>query len=417
MMVRCSIFRVSLLLLSVVVGSLRAEWPQFRGPTGQGISPAQGLPLKWSEEKHIVWKVAIPGKGWSSPVVAADQVWLTTALDDGKSLRAIGIHRVTGKVLHDVEVFAPKSPVGIEKKGSHAAPTSVLRDGRLYVHFGTMGTACLATDSGRVLWRCTEFEKYRVGETSSSPVLFENRLILHFDGSKEPFVAALESETGRLAWKRLRSLPLRENTLHHRAFATPLLVQVGDRWQLISPAADQTHAYDPRTGEEIWHVRYLGFATVPRPVADRQRLFLATGFGNPSELWCIKLEAGMKGDVTDSHVLWKYSRQVPTVPSLLLLENRLYMVSDKGIATCLRANNGELMWQERLGDSFGASPVAADGRIYFVGESGKATVIAAGDEFKVLAVNQLPGWHLASPAVAGKSLFLRTDTHLYRIEH
>ena len=411
--------RAASILLFLVITPTRGlgDWPQFRGPTGQGVSLAKGLPLTWSDKDNIAWKTLIPGEGWSSPVIWGEQIWLTSALDRGKSLRAICVARDSGKIVHDVEVFTPARPVGIEKKGTHAAPTPVLEEGRLYVHFGTMGTACVDTTSGKVLWRFTDFEKMRFGETASSPVVFEDRVLLHFDGPKEPFVAALDKATGQLSWKRPRSLPLRDNTLNHRAFATPLVVPVGKAWQLISPGPDQLHAYDPRTGNEIWHVRYKGFANVPRPLFADGRLFFCTGFGSPSELWAMDITADCRGDITQTRVAWKYTRQIPTVPSPVLWKDRIYMASSQGIATCLDARTGKMIWQERLnGSNISASLTAVDDRLYLCDEEGATTVLETGDTFRVLARNTLPGRIFASPAIAGKAIFVRTDKHLYRIE-
>lgn len=390
-----------------------AEWPQFRGPGGQGHAAIESLPPTWSETENVTWKTAIPGRGWSSPVIADGRIWLTTALDEGKSLRAICVSARDGRILHDVEVFAPAEPVFIHTKNSYASPTPVLGDGRVFVHFGTMGTAALDAATGWVQWKNEELNIDHETGPGVSPVLFGNLLIVPFDGTDKRFIAALDVNTGRIVWRRDRSAPLPEQPSKRRAFSTPLVIDVDGRAQLISPAADRLYAYDPATGTELWHIRYTGYANVPRVVAGDGVVYVCTGYSKP-ELWAMR--AGGSGDVTDTHVVWKFAGQVPAKPSPLLLEKRIYIVHDQGTATCIDAETGAAVWQHRLGGNYSASPLYAAGRIHFFSEEGKATVMAPGDEPKVLATNELEDGFMASPAVAEGALFLRTMTHLYRIE-
>ncbi|MEX0701975.1 MAG: PQQ-binding-like beta-propeller repeat protein [Planctomycetales bacterium] len=394
-------------------GSLRADWPQFRGPDGQGHAAAKALPLEWSETENVAWKTAVPGQGWSSPVIAGGRIWLTTALDDGKSLRAVCVDAGDGKILHDVEVFTPEKPTPLHAKNSYASPTPVLDRGRVFVHFGAMGTAALDAATAEVLWKNEELVIDHETGPGVSPVLFENLLIVPFDGTDVQYVAALDARTGRVVWRRDRSAPMREEPSMHRAFATPLVVEAAGKRQLVSPAADQVHAYDPATGEELWHVRYVGYSNVPRPVFGNGLVYVCTGFGKP-QLWAIRPDG--TGNVTDSHVAWKFTGQAPAKPSPVLVGNRLYLVHDQGTATCLNAETGETVWQKRLGGNYSASPLFADGRIYFSNEEGTTTVLAHADEPQVLATNSLADGFMASPAVADGALFLRTMTGLYRIE-
>ena len=375
-----------LLLLLVLLQSFqgRAEdWPQFRGLGGQGHSSERELPLHWSETENIKWKVPIPGHGWSSPVTLGEQIWFTTAVDSGHSLRALCLHPEDGRVLYDVEVFHKQNSGSIHWKNSHASPTPLLEGSRVYVHYGAHGTACLSSD-GRVLWR-TELAYDHSHGPGGSPVLFEDLLILSCDGTKVQYVVALEKHTGKIRWKR--------NRKGRMAYSTPLVIHIQGMDQVVSTGADQTVAYNPLNGEELWWVRYDGISLVPRPVFGQGLVFLCTGYWTPF-LYAIRPNGS--GDVTATHVEWSRRQGVPLNPSPLLVDEELYMVSDRGIATCLDAKTGKSYWRERLGGKFTASPIYADGRIYFLNEEGETTVLSPGTEFKKLASNSLdepwPPW-------------------------
>ena len=392
-----------LILLQLTKG--RAEdWPQFRGPDGQGHSSDRGLPLRWSETENIAWKVPIPGRGWSSPVILGEHIWLTTGVDEGRSLRALRLHGVTGRVLQDVEVFHKDNPGRIHAKNSHASPTPILEENRVYVHYGAHGTACLSSD-GRILWK-TEL-KYEHGHgPGGSPVLFQDLLIVSCDGTDVQYMVALDKQTGKIRWKRFRR--------GRMAYSTPLVIRVEGVDQVVSTGGDGVVAYNPLSGEEIWWLRYDGFSNVPRPVFGLGLVFICSGFDPPPFLYAIRPNGS--GDVTQTHVVWSRKRGVPLNPSPLLVDEELYIVSDRGIATCLNARTGRTYWRQRLGGDFSASPIYADGRIYFLNEEGETTVISAGTQFKKLATNLLDGRTLSSMAVSGKSIYLRTDRYLYRIK-
>jgi len=397
---------IIILLLFLCTPVLAGDWPQFRGPTGQGLSDEQGLPLTWSESKNVRWKVAIPGKGWSSPVIQADRIWLTTATEDGKSLRAISVDRNTGAILLNIEVFRLKSLGQISSKNSYASPTPVLEDGRVYVHFGAHGTACL-TQSGEIVWKTRlEYDNGQHGP-GGSPVIYENLLIVSCDGQDVQFVVALDKLTGKVRWKKSRE--------GYQAYTTPLIVPLAAGDQVISPGAFRAIAYDPRTGKELWQVKYgEGFSNVPRPVYGDGLVFICTGFQQPS-LLAVRLDG--RGDITKSHIAWTLKRGAPLTPSPLLVGTELYLISDNGIASCVDAKTGNPFWQVRLGGNHSASPIYADGRIYFLSEEGESVVIAPGRQFKPLAQNQLDGQTLASMAVSSSSIFVRSLTHLYRISN
>jgi outer membrane protein assembly factor BamB len=406
-----------LTIMSLVCSPLNAaDWPQFRGPGGQGHSDATNLPLTWSETENVVWKVPVAGLGWSSPSIQGDQIWLTTAIDDGKSLHAIALDRATGKTIHDVVVFELADPGAVHSKNSHASPTPLIEDDRVYIHFGAHGTACLKTD-GSVVWKTQELKHNHRHGPGGSPVIYQNLLILNCDGSDLQFVVALDKNTGKEVWKKKRE-HIGEDRISGKssvpmAYTTPLLTEINGKIQLLSSGADSIVSYDPLNGDELWWFRYDGYSNVPRPVVGKGHVFISSGYDRP-EFFAVRVDG--TGDVTESHLAWNMKKAAPLNPSPLLLGDELYLVSDNGIATCLDAVSGEQHWQERIGGNFSASPTFADGRIYFLDEEGKTTVVAPGKKFEVLASNQLEGRTLASPAMVDSSIFLRTDTHLYRIE-
>ena len=383
------------------------DWPQFRGPTGQGHSTETGLPIEWSESRNIVWKTPVPGRGWSSPVVADGRIWLTTATKDkGTSLRALAYDVENGRELINVEVFHLRSADLTNPKNSHASPTPIVEGDRVYVHFGAQGTAALST-SGEIIWK-TRLPYESQHGNGGSPTLYGDLLIVSCDGSDDAFVAALDKRTGKTRWRASRRQPF------DQAYSTPLVIRVGERDEIVSVGAYRAAAYDPPTGKEIWRVSYAdGFSNVPRPVYGHGLVYIATGFQQPSLL---AVRADGTGDVTKTHIAWTLRRAAPLTPSPLLVGDELYVVNDGGIATCLDAKSGAPRWIQRLGGGdYSASPVLADARIYFLSESGVATVIAPGKEFRRLATNTLDGDTLASMAIAAGSIFIRTDSHLYRI--
>lgn len=394
------------MLLILILFLFPQDWPQFRGPTGQGVSDERGLPLTWSENKSVRWKVAIPGRGWSSPVVQGDRIWLTTATEEGKSLRAIAIDRNTGAILLNVEIFRLKSAKLENAKNSFASPTPVVEGDRVYLHFGAFGTACI-TQSGEIVWKTRlEYDNGQHG-TGGSPLIYEDLLIVSCDGNDVQFVAALEKATGKVRWKKMRE--------GYQAYTTPLIVALPEGDQVISPGAFRAIAYEPRTGKEIWQVKYgEGFSNVPRPVFGHGLVFICTGF-QQAALLAVKPDG--RGDITKSKVVWRLDRGVPLTSSPLLVGDELYLVTDNGIATCVDAKTGAELWRARLGGNHSASPVYADGKIYFLSEEGESVVIAPGRQLKHLATNQLDGPTLASMAISGGSLFIRSATHLYRISN
>lgn len=403
-------------MVLILLAALVAQWPQFRGPDGNGVSRATGLPLRWSETENVRWKTPIHGRAWSSPVILGDQIWMTTATPDGRELFAVAVAKDTGKVLFDLKLFDVPKPQFAHAFNTYASPTPVIEPGRVYVTFGSPGTAALDSATGKVLWTRRDLECNHFRGAGSSPILFRDLLIMHFDGSDVQYVVALDKRSGRTVWKTDRSIDFQDldpngkpkaDGDYRKAFATPAIVMSRGRPVLISLGSKAAYAYDPLTGKELWRLEEREqFSASTRPVASDDVVFYPTGF-NTGQIVAV---------TPDGAVRWKAPRGAPNKPSLLLLDGLLFMVNDSGIVTCLDAKTGAEVWRSRIADSYSASPVAADGRIYFFSEDGKATVIEAGRAFKVLAENVLDDGFMSSAAIDGRALYVRTRSALYRIE-
>jgi len=432
----------SMLSLGLTTAALVAgeHWPQFRGPNGDGLSEAKGLPLSWSETSNVIWKTPISGKAWSSPVVWGHQIWLTTAPEEGTRLSAICVNRDTGKIEHNLKLFDVVLPQYVHPFNSYASPTPVIEEGRVYVTFGSPGTACVETKTGKVLWQRRDFVCNHFRGAGSSPILFGDLLIMNFDGSDHQFVVALDKHTGKTVWRQERSVdykdldpdgkPQAEGDFR-KAFSTPHIAVVEGKPMLISQGAKAHYGYDPLTGKELWRVEErTTHSASSRPVVGHGLIFLPTGWSNGQLL---AIRPSRNGEMIDANavdpthstgearsagleLVWKSRRSVSRKPGLLLVDDLIFMLEDGGVASCLEAKTGNQIWQERIGGNYSASPVGAEGRVYFFSEDGKTTVIAASRQFKVLATNQLADGFMASPAIAGRAFFLRAKTHLYRIE-
>ena len=411
------------------------DWPQYRGPLGNGHASSTGLPLTWSETNRVKWKTPIHDRGWASPVVLGSQIWLTTATEDGRQLFAVCVDRESGRITHDLQLFEVENPQFAHKFNTYASPTAVLEPGRAYVTFGSPGTACLDTATGKVLWERRDFVCNHYRGAGSSPILHGDLLIMHFDGSDHQFLVALDKKTGQTRWRVERSIdyqdlgpdgkPETEGDFR-KAFATPHVADLNGRSTLISIGAKAAYGYDPLTGQEFWRVEERqNHSASTRPVTDGQVVFIPSGFANGQLLAIRPGEGGQVIDANDDppaspatglKLIWKSKRNVPKKPSLLLVGDLLFGIDDSGIASCLEAGTGREIWRERVGGNHSASPLYAEGRLYFFSEEGVTTVVKAGREFEILAKNTLADGFMSSPAAAGRALFLRTKSALYRIE-
>lgn len=392
------------------------EWTEFRGPTGQGVTSQTGLPVHWSPTENVDWKVDIPGKGWSSPIILQGRIYLTTAVPTdsenrrSQSLRTLCLDAKTGKILWNVEVFkqdGDQPGTKIHSKNSHASPTPITDGKRLYVHFGTHGTACLDLD-GKIVWTNRKLKYSPVHGNGGSPVLVAGVLVINCDGGDKAFVVALDQQTGDIRWQNERTTTPKKKF----SFGTPLVIEVDGHQQVLCPGSNILSAFDPADGHEIWHVLYEGYSVVPRPVFGQGLVFLCTGYDSPSLL---AIRPDGQGDVTDTHIAWRLKKGVPLNPSPMLVDNRLYMVSDNGVASCIDAPTGKVQWQKRLGGNFSASPVLAEGRIYFQNEAGEGIVIESGPKYVELSRNDLGERTLASYGVVGDAFIIRTEHRLYRV--
>ncbi|MEM1180117.1 MAG: PQQ-binding-like beta-propeller repeat protein [Acidobacteriota bacterium] len=385
-----------------------SHWRQFRGD-GTGRSSARGLPLRWSETEGIRWKTPLPGRGHSSPVIEDGTVWTTTAFDEERSLRLLGVDADGGELVHTIEVFTPEAWQPGHPHNSYASPTPVAEPGRVCVHFGTYGTACLDPE-GKVLWRRQLPQEHEVGP-GSSPILWRDLLIVHCDGVDSQFVVAFDKDSGEERWRRTRHFMDERKGPHKKAFNTPYIFRWGPRHLVLSTGATHTSAYDAATGEEVWFVRHEGYSNVAMPMVGLGLAFVNSGFVQPKML---AVELGGSGDVTADRVRYTYAWQVPANPSPLLIGRRIFMVNNQGNATWLNAFTGESIWRQRLRGQHYASPLEAEGRIYSWRIDGSGVVIAADDSYELLAENELDGEIRATPAIADGSFFIRTDGHLYR---
>lgn len=408
---------------AVLAGVARADWPEFRGPTADGQVAAAGLPLTWSETENVKWKTEIPFRGWSTPVVLGGQVWLTTATLDGHDFYAMCLDAATGKVLFNEKLFHNDTPEPLGNAvNGYASPSPAIEPGRVYVHFGCYGTACLDTGTFKVLWQRTDLPCRHYRGPASSVILFENTVILTMDGADVQYLVALDKQTGKTVWKTNRSVKFNDAEGFQKfakdgdlrkAHSTPFITTVDGQPQMVSPGAKAAYAYDPRTGRELWMVHYGCWSAAARPLVSQGLALILTGAGK-TELWGVRL--GGQGDVTDSRVAWKYEKSAAKTASPVIVDDLLYMVNDDSTVTCLEVATGQLVWRERVGGNFAASPIVADGRIYFPNQQGKTTVLKPGRTFAPIATNTLAIGCMASPAADGKALYLRTKTHLYCIE-
>lgn len=415
---------------------LAGEWTQFRGADGLGLTSAARLPLTWSETENVAWKTAIAGRGWSSPVVVGARLWMTTSRETPLSgealeaarqeqlkgnplakqmslvgsveLSAVCVDAVTGKLLQDVLLFSIPRPPAIHSLNSYASPTPATDGVRIVCHFGELGTACLEADTGKIAWKTAFPSAHAVG-AGSSPLICDGTVIIPCDGTDQQYVVGLKVATGELAWKTKRPPMTGTNGDFHKSYSSPVRIAAD---QVVIPGAQWVVSYEPTSGKEVWRVRHgEGFSNVPAPVVSGKQVFVCTGYMQPH---LIAIRSDGSGDVTSSHVAWRISKSVPTMPSPVVVDDLLYFVTDQGVLTCA-TTQGDVVWTHRLGGNYSASPLATRDRIYFCSRDGKTTVIRPGREYHELAVNTLEGQLMASPAVFDDALILRTDTHLYRI--
>ena len=406
--------------LSLTAAPLHAEalWPEFRGPTAQGHSTAKGLPTEWGADKNIVWRSEIPGRGWSSPIVANGRVFFTygialgEAADAGTGMHVIALEATSGKVVWDKEVFQQTDPklLRLHQKNSQASPTPIFENGKIYAHFGQHGTACL-TETGEVVWTSREHPYPPVHGTGGSPVIVDDLLIFNADAETDPGVIALDKASGKTRWEIKRSSEAKKKF----SFCTPLVIEIAGQKQVISPGSGIVQALNPKDGSEIWHVMYdQGYSVVPRPVFAHGMLFLSTGYDKPVGL-AIKVDAQTKGDVTATNVVWQETKYVPHNPSMLVVGDELYMLADNGLFSCRDAKTNKVYYEERLLGPSSSSLLYADGLIFAIDEKGASAVVKPSKTMEVVSKSNLDEKTLSSMAVCDNDLLIRTEKALYRV--
>jgi outer membrane protein assembly factor BamB len=405
-MLRCPI-----LFVLATTPVLAADWPQFRGPSGDGHYKGPKLPTEWGTNKNVAWKTPIPGKGWSSPIVWKAKVYLTTAVPQSngdQSLRAICVDAQSGTVDWSKEIFRQsraKAP-NIHAKNSHASPTPTIDGERLYVHFGHMGTAALDLN-GKVLWTRTSLYDRPVHGNGGSPILVDGLLVFSCDGADKQFVVALNAKNGKTSWQT----PRRTSAVKMFSFSTPTVIEVDGRKQIVSVGSEIAAGYDSKNGDELWRMTFDGYSVIPKAVSGHGLVFFSTGYDSPL-LKAVKI--GGTGDVTKTHTAWSLKRGAPHTPSPLLVGNELYLISDRGVMSCVDAKTGDIVWEERVKGNYSASPIYADSKIYLTSEEGKGTLVEAGRKFNVLGEFDMKEKTFASFAAVDGAMFVRTETQLYK---
>lgn len=413
------------------ISNSTADWREFRGPSGDGIYPdpvegTNGFPTEWSEEKNVVWKTPIEGRAWSTPVIMGDQVWVSNATEDGKKMFAVCLDKATGEKLHDLLLFENAEPEPLSNHvNGYGSCSPTIDTERVYFHFGSYGTAALDRKTGKVLWERRDLPCQHFRGPGSSLVLYQETLILTMDGVDVQYLAALDRKTGETVWKTDRSTDfgdveeggkIRGDGDFRKAYTTPNFITLDGQVQLVSSGAKATYGYEADSGKEIWKVTYDGFSNAACPVfVGKDMAIINTGFGK-AHLLGVRLDGQLKGDVTSSHLEWDVFKRIPTLSSPVVVEGKIYVTSETGILSRIDATSGKIEDHLALKDHFSASGVYADGHLYFVSEEGRTFVVKPGPEMAVVATNQLDDGFMASPALDGSSLYLRTKSHLYRIE-
>lgn len=378
-----------------------AHWPRFRGPSGQGWTTARSLPLRWSKDgENILWRTRIPGRGNSSPVVWGERVFLTSATEQGKERMLHCLDLADGRLLWSRTAPARSPEPSVRDKNGYASATPVTDGERVIAFLGACGLLCYDI-AGNLQWHYDAFRFKTTHGTGSSPLLYKDKVIfIHDQNQDDSIFVALDKKTGKLLWSHPRPRAM--------TWSTPIVVRVGDHDELIFSGGETVKGYDPDTGKELWTLAGPTQEVVPTIVVGKTMLYGASGRNGP----IIAFRPGGAGDVTQTHTVWRAVRVGPHVPSPILVGDRLYTVNDMGIVSCLDALTGKLLWQERIPHQFSASPVEAGGVLYFPSERGVTFVLQAGDAFRVVARNDLGSPLLASPAVVGNRMLLRTEDEL-----
>lgn len=413
---------VSICFSSGLFAQNQENWTHLRGSNLDGYSLSKNTPISWSETSNVLWKTEISGVAWSSPVVFGDQIWVSSASDDGKELFAVCTDYKSGEILKKIVLFKPDSVQHIHPTNSYATSTPCIEDGFAYMHYGTYGTACIDTRNFEVVWTRTDLNCEHMQGAAASPIIYKNLLILHIEGTDVQYLIALDKHTGKTIWKTDRPREFYDNIepVSRKAYCTPIVVEVNGKDQLISNGSQLCIAYEPETGKEIWQVFYGDDSTVSMPLSYGGLVFVNSGWmlpkdGSPFYARLLAVDPTGTGDVTKTHVPWEVDVDVSQISTPVIVDSLIYMVHERGALTCLNARTGAVVWKEKLKDQFNASVLYASGNIYLFSLKGKSYVIKPGLTFQLIAESQLEGTIKATPAIVRDNIILRTDQFLYRI--
>ena len=394
------------LRIVVAEGEGQQYWPNWRGPSGQGLVEDAGYPDTWSDTENVLWKVSVPGIGHSSPIVWKNQIFLTTSYENGTEMAVLSYDRAGGELLWETQIpFASREH--IHQKNSHASATPVTDGERVFASFGQQGLVAVDLE-GNLVWhnKIEDLDNYH--GSAGSPILYEDSVIIYQDHQGNSFVAAFDKATGEVVWRKNRET--------RTGWGTPIIIDTGERDELIVSSQARVNSYDPATGEELWTVAGNMFEVIPTPVVGHGLVFASSGRAGPT----FAIRPGGSGDVTDSHVVWKTQKGSPFVPSPIVIGEYLFMMNDMmSIVTNYEAETGKLVYQGRLGrasrEGFSSSPISFDGKVFFTNDEGQTFVLEVGPEFKLLHVNELNARTLASPALVDGRWYFRTDSELIAI--
>ena len=416
---------IGIFFFSFFIGSCQTSsvnWTHFRGSAMDGHAQVEKAPLHWSETENVVWKVPVKGLGWSSPVVFGDQIWLTAAEEDGTKFYVNCFDLKSGKLLYDKTLFTSGQPQQIHSSNSYATPTPCIEDSRVYVHYGTFGTACIDTKNFDEIWKREDLNCDHMQGPASSPILYKDKLIVHLEGTEDPYVVALNKNTGETIWKSVRPKEIYDplEPVFRKSFQTPIVINVNGKELLISNGSYMCFAHDVNTGEVVWTVTYGYDSTVSQPLFWNGLVFVNSGWifedNKPSFTRQFAIDPGGTGDVTKTRVKWMYEDEVPQIPTPIIVDGKMYMVHDRGMVTCLDAMTGKPIWKEKLKGNFNSSPIYAAGNIYFFNVKGECTIINPGETFLKVAENNIGETVKAVPVFVGNKMILRTNRNLYLIQ-
>jgi len=399
----------------------QVNWTHFRGSNLDGISKDQNAPTTWNDSLNIIWKSRISGKGWSSPVVYGDQVWVSTASEDGKQMFGICLNSKSGKEIFNIKLFEPGTTFPKHDINTFASPTPCIDKEFVYFHFGTYGTACVKTKDGSVVWKRSDLNCDHVQGPGSSPIIYKNLLILHLEGVDVQYIVALDKITGKTVWKKDRPKDCYDKLvpIGKKAYITPIIINVKGKDLLISNGSAACIAYNPETGEEVWRVVQGEDSTISMPFFENGIVYFYTSFVTPKsgEQYCelMAVDPSGTGDITKTHIIWRLKSPVLQLLTPVIKNGLIYTIDSKNNLYCLDAKTGTSIYSKRLTGKYNSSPVYAGGKIYFTSTNGETMIIMEGRKFEVISRNKLKGEVFATPALVNNSIIMRSGANLYCI--